>query len=829
MLEDPMGDHVSIYNTKLRKRSFNTQFDRSKFIKDLKSNRLFENLTPGQQFLVDECWEYHQDVDFAKNKIRNVFFDIETYSPDSFPSVETGDHAINLITCHDSIEDKFYTWGLAKTFSPQKVEGADDIPLHKVKYIRCNTEEELLERFLCWIEDDYPDIISGWNSEGFDIPYILVRIANILSEEDTKRLSPVGRVYFRMKRTMFGTEVKRWYIEGISCVDYLDVYKRFKMKMQPSYKLDYIAEAELGYRKLEFGDMSLAELADTDWDRFTAYNIHDVNILVELDKKLEFIALLRMLAYAGLTTFEQAMGTVSTVNGAAASAARARGEYISTFRRAASDEKNPGAYVGEPLNGFQHDIVSFDATSLYPTVMMSLNMSPETKVGNIIKVADDKITIRHVRGEVFDLTNKQFAQFIKKEQCALSKSKVLFSQKKEGLISGVVRHYFNQRTPVKKELIEAKKRLAKATSKKDIKDIGDLVSRLNAKQLCIKVLINATYGYFGNKLAPLGDDDIASSITLTGQAIIKESNEIVKRYFASHTGKDSSDYDNCVIYNDTDSCYISFSPLLDHLGIKFNDGEVITEDTYEIVATVETHLNAEIEKWAKSSLFATKPCFSFKREMLADVGIFLAKKRYILHYMDDEGVKKPDFKYTGVDVVRTTMPNSIKPKTKAIAETMLLTESQAATNNALSDAYDTFLELDEVSIAKTSGMSSYDKWATQCKGMQFAKGMPYHVKAAHAYNFLLDELDIANKYEKLTSGDKVKSFHVLQPNKYGLGTIAFKYEYPDEFKDLFKIDYEKMFEKVVFSMVTSLYEAVNWTPRKMNQQVQVDLFSLFGG
>lgn len=829
MTEDPRGDHKSIFGTKLRRRNFRTQFDRSKYARESATHRLFENLPPIQQWLVDTLWEHHQDDSFSQFPLKVAFLDIETYSPDSFPNIEEADHTINVITVYDSIDDRFYTWGLADDFDPNKVEGTDDIPLDKVEYVKCRNETELLELFICYIENDYPDILSGWNSEFFDIPYIINRINRVLSEEDSARLSPVGKTSFRMMNTQFGTQRKRYFIEGISCIDYLDIYKRFKLKMQPSYKLDAIAESELGTNKLEFGDMSLAQLSDTDWDRFVAYNIHDVNILVELDKKLQFVSLLRMIAYAGLTTFELAMGTVQVVNGAAAAKARSQGLQIPTFVRTSDGSKNPGAYVGDPLPGFQEHLVSFDATSLYPTVMMSLNMSPETKVGKIIRVDDDEVVFRHVRGETFNLTKAQFAKFVKQEKIAISKAKVLFSQKEPGLISGIVSHYFDQRVPVKKELLEAKGKLANAKTAEDKKKYGDLVTRLNAKQLCIKVLINSIYGYFGNKFAPMGDDDIASSITLTGQAIIKQANQVVKEYIRDKTGIDIEDLKECVVYNDTDSTYISIKILLDALGESFNEGDEITDFTYQTVAELEDYLNERIIKWSKNILMSENPCFSFKREMLADIGLFLAKKRYILHYLDDEGVKKPGYKYTGVDVVRTTMPVSVKPKVRTLIETMLQTRSEHKTNAALKEVYDEVRSLSESDLAKTSGISDYDKWAVQCSGMNFSKGMPWHAKAAHAYNVLLEEHGLDSKYEKIGSGDKVRSFYVKQPNKYGLSIIGFKYEYPPEFRDFFEIDYDKMFDKIVFSVVENLYHAVGWVPRKMNEQVEVDLFELLVG
>jgi DNA polymerase elongation subunit (family B) len=814
-VEDPRGDKTSIYGTKVIKRSFDNIFNRNKFLQDSGVKRVFENLPGPQQFLLDNYWQENEKPEFSKNPLKVCFFDIETFSPDSFPDVDNPTHPVNVITCHDNLSNKFYTFGL----NPYK--GNVD---ENVIYTHCADEQELFIKFLEYLEQDYPDVLTGWNTEGFDIPYIINRIERVLGKEYVNRLSPLGGTFFRVMRGQFGQEKKRYYIDGIACIDYLDIYRRFCLKLRESYKLDAIGEIELGQKKVDFGDMSIAELSQKDWDLFVDYNIQDVNLLVKLEEKLQYLSLLRMLSYVGLTTLEGAMGTIQVINGALSIRARNRGEILSTFVRPMTEGKNPGAYVAEPKGGFKNNVVSFDANSLYPNVMISLNTSPETKVGRV-DVVDDNVVIQHVSGKQFSLSKPAFSKFLKDEQCSLSKAGFMFSQKKKGIIPEFLEYYYDKRVEIKKKLFKSKQQHKKDPSNTELKYE---VERLNTEQMVIKILVNSCYGYMGNKRAPIGDDDIASSVTLTGQAVIKQSNEYIKEFLKQEL-PDISDYDleQCIVYNDTDSGYISIAPLVDAGIIKFWDGKGVHRETYDKIQEIEDYLNVNINKWAEKAILTQDSRFVFKRECIADVGIFLQKKRYVMHILDDEGIKEDKFKYTGVEVVRTTMPNAIKPYAKGIIETMLTTQSLQATNKILNESYDTFKSLAPEEISFVMGVKNYDKYAPQCNGFNTCKGMPIHVKSSYFYNQMLQRLNTGNKYEEITSGDKVRYMYVEQPNKYGLSTIGFKYDFPTEFAETFKPDYEKMFEKILFESIKRFYDNIGWVIRKPSNNVQTELFDIF--
>lgn len=814
-------DAVSIFNTHLKKKTFKNQFEKSKYIKESGVTRIFENFSPAQQFCIDNFWEHNEKPEFSTHPLKIFFIDIETYSVDEFPSVETANHPVNIITIFDTLAKKFISWGV-KPYTPTA-------PDHQFVY--CKSEREMFTKFLNYFQLDYPDVVLGWNSLLFDLPYLINRIRVLFDDETVAKLSPMGRVYSRSLKGQFGREQIRWYIDGISCLDYLDIYKRFCLVLRENYKLDSIARIELGETKVDYGETNLSGLADTDWNKFVDYNVQDVRIIFKLEEKLQYFQLLRMLSYTGLTTMEAAMGSMSVIIGACAIKARSKHKRIPTFIRGDDDGKqNEGAYVSEPKRGFQTNIVSFDANSLYPSVMITLNLSPETKMG-IIESQDGKnVTIREVNGKTITIPIAKFSQLVKQEQLSISKAKVLFSQKTKGIIPEMVDQYYKGRVQVRKDLKKAKRALTtliKGTP--EYEKAKNEVSWLNIKQHTIKIFINSVYGALGNKVFPLGDDDLARSITLTGQAVIKQGNKILSDYIQEKTKLTVEELQNDtpIVYNDTDSSYISLKHLVDKCGLKlFESKDKISSEYYKTIQDIEDYLNKHIKEWCESNLNSKDSRITFKREALCEVGIFLQKKRYVLHVLDEEGIPCNKFKYTGVEIARTTMPEPIKPLAKKIVETMLVTQSQQKTNDVVSETYEKFKTLSIKDISFVTGLKGFEKYASRCDGFKTVKSMPLHVKAAYFHNLLLDTFKINKKYEKIASGDKIRYFYVKQPNKFGINAIAYKYYYPEEFQKIFEPDLELMFEKILYSAVERFYEAVSWVPRKPGEVTQCNLFEL---
>jgi DNA polymerase elongation subunit (family B) len=421
-------------------------------------------------------------------------------------------------------------------------------------------------------------------------------------------------------------------------------------------------------------------------------------------------------------------------------------------------------------------------------------------------------------------------KFVEKEKIAISKAKVLFTQKKKGIIPETVDHFYKKRVEIQRQL-KLLKRKSIPLDKESVEytKLKHEIDNLNITQHTIKILINTIYGYFGNKHSPLGDDELAESITLTGQAVIKESNRLLEEFIRTRANLTESELreDTPIIYNDTDSSYVSIKHIVRNTGLKMLDSKgKVTAAYYKQVQDMEDHLNQGITKWGHTSLGSIDCRLIFKREAIADAGLFLQKKRYVLHVLDEEGIPCDKFKYTGVEVVRTTMPAPIKPYVKKIIETMLMTRDLTQTNKIFNETYDLFKELPVEDIAFVMGIKGYEKYAAQCDGFNVAKHMPIHVRAAYFYNMFLEKFKIERKYESLSSGDKVRYLYARQPNRYGINIIGYKYTYPKEFKNIFELDREKMFEKIIFSVIDRFYEAVNWKLKAPGTQVQTDLFDL---
>ena len=822
-LDDKMGPHKSIFGTNLKKREFQTLWERNKFVKDGNFKRTFENLPPYQQFLIDTYWMDCDNEDFSKYQLKTLIIDIECPSNDKFPDPELAEVPINLVTIYDTIRKEYNTFGLG-LFDASKI--TDKV----VKYHPCKSEEILLKSVVGFISNDYPDIISGWNSNGFDIPYLINRVANILDESWTAEFSPIGRYYEKInKNGKFGQPEKTYVIDGISCLDYMIMYKKFAMEKQESYRLDHIAEQELDIRKIEY-DGTLWDLAKNDWKTYVEYNIRDVELLVKLDDKLRYIELIRFIAYTGLCGFEKAIDTLPVVNGSIAVRARHRDEHIPTFIRPHRIGKNAGGFVAKPKTGISESIVSFDANSLYPSVMITLNLSPETKVGTFETVGDI-IKLNHVSGRQLEYTKENFSKLLVAKKLAISKSKCLFSQEKKGIIPEFLDGLYTKRKDMKKKMFEVKKYLkenADKLSKEEISKLEFDIQRYDTFQYAYKINLNSVYGYMGNPYAPMGDDDIANAVTLTGQAVIKKSNSMVSEYFKrEYPQLSNQDILDFYIYGDTDSFYLTLKSL-EKVGIFLKDGEKISDKFYDICNKIENEINSDMKVWAAKNFKSLDPRFIFKRESICDNGIFVAGKNYVLHLLDSEGIQTDEYKYKGVEVVKTTMPRAIKPFVKQIIESIITDKSLKTANEYFGMAYEEFKKLEPVQIAKIQNMNNYEKHSNISTELNTAKGMTGHVKAAYYYNYMLDKLGIAGKYDKLRSGDKVKQLVLKQPNKYRLDRMGFKDKYPEEFNDIFKIDYDTVFVKVLYTPIKVFYDCVGWVLRKPNENVRVELEDIFG-
>lgn len=461
-VDSPKGKYTSIFEQKVDKREFNTPYDRSQFIKRYGSNRFYENFDVNQQFLLDCFWKNIADKDFAANPLRILMLDIEVdpLPGGEFPDPKDSKAEINIITVYDSLDETYYI------FSKNDYTGNNLIK--NSKFLRCDNEKHLLERFLrFWSSKDYPDIVTGWNLNGFDMPYIAGRIAKQLGDSAFYSLSPYGTIRIRenvLNKIM--RPVDKYDIAGVSVLDFIDVYVKYKVEKQESYKLDFIGELELGYGKVDYEGMTIYEFMEKDWNRFVEYNVQDVALLVDLEEKLRYFKILRGICNMACANYEKGLNTVPITNGAVAVRARQRNRVLHTFIRDDVDKdlEKTGGYVSSNA-GIHRDIVSVDATSLYPNQIITNNISPETEIGICLfkqadtfydLVDDHEVTLRLTNGLEKRLKKSDILAAVKKNNLIITSTGSIFSQKKEGILPQFMREVFTDRSAAKKKMKQLK-------------------------------------------------------------------------------------------------------------------------------------------------------------------------------------------------------------------------------------------------------------------------------------------------------------------------------------------------------------------------------------
>jgi DNA polymerase elongation subunit (family B) len=823
-LESQNGcDGKSIFNTSLKKVTFDNQNQRKKFVEETPLNRLFHNLNVDQQFLLDTFKDDADRDDYGKHPLKIFYIDIETYATTHFSTPQDAHDPINLITIYDSINEMYHTFGCGNYATQDE----------NVKYIKCIDEKDLLNSFLKFWRKDHPDIVTGWNIDGYDIPYIINRIKRVFSngEEKIKQLSPVENVYFREKVSVnkLGRAIDRWYICGVSVLDYMEVYTTFSQGDRESYALNYIGEYELGEGKIAFGSTSLSKLADTDWMKFVDYNIQDVKLLIKLEEKLKFLRLIRNLSYKGFVPFSKAMGKVAIITGAVAHQALKMGTIIPTFNEEKKKKKFAGGYVYEPIPGLYQDLITYDANSLYPNTIITLNISPETKLGKVIDSDDKSVNISFTNGKNITFTKDNFEKFLTEQQISLTKANILYTQKNKGVVPTLIDKLYQERVAAKKKMLDSEKKLKKCKDENQIKTLKEEVIDNDTLQNVYKTLLNSIYGVFSNIYSPLFDIEHAESVTLTGQWIVKSGARIVHDYLVQNglAASNTVVHDVCV-YSDTDSVYFSFEKFFKIKNIKLvNQNGEINEDANQVILDVGEYLNNKINEYAKLELKSIDPRYFFKREKICDVALLQAKKFYILHILDKEGVQKKEFEYKGIEVVKSILSKEIKDMIKSVIESAILANDRKKANHIFQECYENFCNLSPEIIATRKKVNNYNKYADQVSDEgEIAKRTPGHTKASIHFNTLLKTLELTDRYQQIESGSKIKYVY-CKDNKFGYKVLAFGDEYPKEILAYIKPDYKMMFEKNVLPVISRIFNIIGWPTPAIGCEEHNDLIALF--
>ena len=757
--------------------------DCSEFIKKYEGVSGFHvyggDIQPIYQFL---NIEYPEEIKFDFNKIITYTIDIETATENGFPNVDTANEEVLLISVKNLTENS------VDVFTSRFYENSS-VNVHV-----CNDEKSLLQNFIWFIAENYPDIITGWNIEAFDIPYLVNRITNVLSRKEALKLSPHKNIREHQKKTKYGKTIQTYSIGGIAILDYINLYRKFTYVTRESYKLDHIAYVELGEKKLDHSEYnSFKEFYTKDFRKFTDYNIRDVELVHNLEKKLKLIELATMIAYMAKINYEDVFSPVRVWDSIIHNYLWNDKICIPNKIESSKDAPYEGAYVKDPITGFHNWIVSFDATSLYPSIMQTWNISPET----LVKVdAEQEFPIESfLKGDV-EIPDDGLAHCV---------NGAMFTKEKQGVFVSTIDFYMALRKKTKKEMLEKEQEVQNV--KKDTKQYRELkneIAYLDVKQLAVKILLNSLYGASGTPYFRYYNIDIARAITLNGQLIIRSVGEAIDRELNKKFKTNDYAYN---IYSDTDSTYIRLQPIVDkYLSTQSTDKIVQSLDHMceDIIRPIINDACNNLQEYLNSY----RKNISFKREAIADKGIFTGKKHYILNVHNSEGVQyaKPKMKILGMEMVKSSTPEVVREKLKESIP-IILKGSESELRTFVQNFRSQFDSFSAHQIAFPRSANELVKY----KGSPiYTKGTPVQVKAALIYNHLVKKLKLEQKYTLMEDGDKLKFAYVLKSNPTREEVIGFNDSLPKEFGLDAYIDYDVMFEKTFLDPLNSIIEHIGW-------------------
>ena len=783
------GQHVSLYGDRVKK-VFNYDKD---------DPTLHESdVPPTTRFLVDQ----YTDSDEVSDGHRKVFFDIEVEVTDGFPDVMKANNVITSIALYDFMTETYFTYVFdAKKRLQSYTKDNKVVEVY-------DTEYEMLNKFFQKYLEIKPTILSGWNSDFFDIPYLYNRAVNVLGVSVANLLSPISEVYYNEFK-------KRYVIAGVSCLDYLSLYRKFSFSQQSSYRLDYIGEVEVGMKKVDY-EGTLNDLYENDLQTFIDYNIRDVKILVELDKKLNLIEISRGIAHLGHIPYEEVFMSSRYLEGAILVYLKKLGIVApnkpprpKTFE----DDKFAGAYVQRPQAGKHDWVYDLDITSMYPSVIRSLNISPETKLGKVegwdaeefLKkdLVKTYTMIDKKEKEIGKFTNGELENYLLTNEISIASNGVLYRTDKQGLIPALLTKWFNERVEMRK--------LVKKYHDEGNKELEDYFDR---RQYIQKIILNSMYGVLGLSVFRFYDLDNAEATTLTGQALIKFSKKITNHFYNKELGTD----DDYVICIDTDSIFASAIPLVEKRfpNQKLSD-TMMTQRIMEICSEVQDYLNESYNFFGKKfcNVEKEKHVFDIKQEVVAKSGLFITKKRYGLRIINDAGRKVNKIHVKGLDTVRSNFAVAMKELLGNVLDDILADVPKEKIDERISLFKRNMVNLHYDVMANPIGVKGIGKYEVKEEDSPFStykKGTPVHVKASINYNSLLEYWYEGRKYEKIINGSKIKWVY-LKNNEFGFDTIAYKgYEDPPQILELIKthIDHDRMFEQAMTKKIGMFYKAMSW-------------------
>ena len=755
---------------------------------DVEGFKIYGNDRYVSQYISDKYPE--DEIKFDISKIRLVTLDIEVKSENGFPDPETADQEILLISLQDYNTKQIITWGVNSFTNKQK----------NVNYIECLNEWTLLQRFIEYWNANIPDVVTGWNIEYYDIPYLSKRLNRVLGEKEMKMLSPWGmntenEIYIKGRRHLY------YDIAGLTQLDYLSLYKKFTYKAQESYRLDYIAGVELGQKKLDHSEFdTFKDFYTHGWQKFVEYNIIDVELVDRLEDKMKLIELALTMAYDAKVNFADVFFQVRMWDTIIYNYLKKRNIVIPPKDRSEKNDRYAGAYVKEPIPGKYDWVVSFDLNSLYPHLIMQYNISPET-----LREA------RHPSASVEGFLNEEVKIDGDYAVCA---NGAQYRKDVRGFLPELMDKMYQERVIFKKRMLKAKQEYENKPSKTLEKEIA----RCNNIQMAKKISLNSAYGAIGNQYFRYYKLANAEAITLSGQVSIRwienKMNEKINKILKTK----EVDY---VIASDTDSIYLNLGPLVERVyegrektnqnvvgflnKVCENEFEPFIEGAYEALAR---YLNAYEQK------------MFMKRENIAERGIWTAKKRYILNVWDSEGVRydEPKLKMMGIEAVKSSTPAPCRQMIKDGLKIMM-SGTEEDVIKFIDNARKKFKSLPPEDIAFPRTVSDVKKY--KASSTIYAKGTPIHARGALLFNHYINKNNLNNKYSLIQNGEKIKFCYLKKPNVIHENVISFIQDFPTELGLDKYIDYDLQFEKSFLEPLKIILDAIGWNVEKT---VNLELF-----
>jgi DNA polymerase elongation subunit (family B) len=765
---------------------------------------LFESDLPQETRVLTDLY-LNEDNPSTGHKV--MFFDIEVSMENGIPTIDNPNNEVTSIALYDSVTGQYSVLVLDKAGIQPSRE------YDNVNVIMYTSELDLLYGFMDLYEQIGPTIITGWNSDYFDVPYLYNRIKQQCGPNTAGRLSPIGKIRYSKFRN-------KYLIAGVSSLDYLDLYRKFTYTQQPNYRLDTIGRLEVNMGKVQY-EGSLDELFRTNLEKFIEYNLQDVRIIVEMDKKLKLIELVRGICHIGHVPYEDYSysskfleGTIVTYlhrKGIIVTNKPAGGREMMDARKENSDEGFTGAYVKEPIPGLYEWVYSLDLQSLYPSIIMSLNISPERKIGfvtnwNLDKHLNEQLTEYLIRGtgedKVVRLSREAFIKYMTNENITISSNGVLYDNKSMGIIPEVLSSWFAERVEYK-NLMKKHKNAGNA----------ELAEFYDRRQHIQKIFLNSLYGVLGLPIFRFFDIDNALAVTASGQDVIKKSADFANELYRNRL---QTQEDYCT-YIDTDSLYFSATPL--------GNGK---EFTIKLARAMEKKLNEYYDQMAQDLFFCKNHRLYIKGESVAETAIWIAKKRYAMNVVYDlesnlDVANK--MKVKGLDVVRSSFPPAFRTFMNTMMKNILNKTPKEQIDREVLEFRDHLNTMHYLEVARNTAVKNISEYElTTGKLNDFRKGTPAHVKAAITYNSLLTHFGIEKKYERITDGEKVKWVYLSQ-NPWNLEAVAIKgYGDPPEIVDIVNtyIDYKALFENELQKKLEDFYSALKWgnIPTEINQNAQ---------